>query len=73
MIQGFERTAPRNHYTIAPLVFTSDTQVTSPRRLIPTSAIKTPAITGRMQPNRVDYEMGYHKPMTAILFDGRII
>jgi hypothetical protein len=31
---------PRNHYTTTPLVITPDTRVTSPRRLIPISAIK---------------------------------
>jgi hypothetical protein len=41
MIQGSERTVPRNHYTTAPLVITRDTRMTSPRRLIPASAIKT--------------------------------
>jgi hypothetical protein len=40
MIQGSERTVPRNHYTTAPLVITRDTRMTSPRRLIPSSVIK---------------------------------
>jgi hypothetical protein len=40
MIQGSERTVPRNHYTMAPLVITRDTQMISPRRLIPASTIK---------------------------------
>jgi hypothetical protein len=40
MIQGSERTVPRNHYTTAPLVITHDTRMTSPRRLILASAIK---------------------------------
>jgi hypothetical protein len=39
MIQGSERTVPRNHYTTAPLVITRDTRMTSPRRLIPARAI----------------------------------
>jgi hypothetical protein len=30
MIQGSERTVPRNHYTTAPLVITHDTRMTSP-------------------------------------------
>jgi hypothetical protein len=29
MIQGSERTVPRNHYTMAPLVITRDTRMTS--------------------------------------------
>jgi hypothetical protein len=39
MIQGSERTDPRNHYTAATLVITRDTRVTTPRRLIPASPI----------------------------------
>jgi hypothetical protein len=31
---------PHNHYTMAPLVITRDIRLTSPRRLIPASAIK---------------------------------
>jgi hypothetical protein len=40
MIQGSERTTPRNHYTVVPLVITRDTRMTSSRRLIHASAIK---------------------------------
>jgi hypothetical protein len=40
MIQGSKRTDPRNHYTIALLVITRDTRLTSTRRLILASAIK---------------------------------
>jgi hypothetical protein len=40
MIQGSERMDPHNHYTTDLLVITRDTQVTSPRSLIPASAIK---------------------------------
>jgi hypothetical protein len=40
MIQDSERMDPRNNYTVAPLVITRDTQVTSPRILIPARTIK---------------------------------
>jgi hypothetical protein len=46
---------------------------TSPRRLIPQAQSRTKARTGRTQPNCVDCEMGSHKPMTAKLFEDRII
>jgi hypothetical protein len=35
MIQGSERTVPRNHYTTASLVITRDTRMTSPRKAYP--------------------------------------
>jgi hypothetical protein len=73
MIQGSERTVPRNHYTTAPLVITRDTRMTLPRRLIPASAIKNTARTGKKRnQNCIDYGMGSHKPMTATLFNDRI-
>jgi hypothetical protein len=66
MIQGSERTAPRNHYTTAPLVITRDTRVTSPRRLIPASAIKNTSKNRKeCNQNCVDYEIGSHKPMNG--------
>jgi hypothetical protein len=73
MIQGSKRTVPRNHYTTAPLVITRNTRMTSPRRLIPASAIKNTS-KNRKETNQncIDYGMGSHKPMTAILFDDRI-
>jgi hypothetical protein len=40
MNQGSERTEPCNHYTTAPLVITRVIWMTSPRRLIPATAIK---------------------------------
>jgi hypothetical protein len=40
MIQGSERTVPRNHYTTAPLLITHNTRMALPRRLIPVSATK---------------------------------
>jgi hypothetical protein len=70
MIQGSKRTVPRNHYTTAPLVITRDTRMTSPRRHIPASAIKnTSKNRKKRNQNCIDYEMGSHKLMTAILFD----
>jgi hypothetical protein len=73
MIQGSERTVPRNHYTMAPLVITRDTRMTLPQRLIPASAIKnTSKNRKKRNQNCIDYGMGSHKPMTATLFDDRI-
>jgi hypothetical protein len=73
MLQGSEQTVPRNHYTMAPLVITRDTRMTSPRRLIPTSAIKNTSKNRKERnQNCIDYGMGSHKPMTATLFDDRI-
>jgi hypothetical protein len=73
MIQGSERTVPRNHYITAPLVITHDTRMTSPRRLIPASAIKNISKNRKERnQNCIDYGMGSHKPMTATLFDDRI-
>jgi hypothetical protein len=40
MIQGFEQMTPLNHYTIALLVFTHSTWLTSPIGLISASSIE---------------------------------
>jgi hypothetical protein len=73
MIQGSERTVPRNHYTTAPLVITRDTRMTSPQRLILQAQSRTQARTGKKRnQNCIDYGMGSHKPMMATLFDERI-
>jgi hypothetical protein len=59
MIQDSEQTVPRNHYTTAPLVITRDTRMTSPRRLIPASAIKNTSKTGKKHNQTcIDYERG---------------
>jgi hypothetical protein len=73
MIQGSKRTVPRNHYTTAPLVITRNTRMTSPEGLSLQAQSRTQARTGKKRnQNCIDYEMGSHKPMTAILFDNRI-
>jgi hypothetical protein len=72
MIQGFERSDPRNHYTTAPLVITRYTRVTSPRTLIPASAIKKKKQEQvEHKQNCVDYELGSYKLMNDELFDDR--
>jgi predicted house-cleaning NTP pyrophosphatase (Maf/HAM1 superfamily) len=67
MIQGYERTVPRNHYTTAPLVITRDTRMTCKRNQEhkqeqERNATKIVLITGGRS----------HKPITATLFDDRI-
>jgi hypothetical protein len=72
MIQGSERTDPRNHYTTAPLVITRDTRMTSPRRLIHASAIKN---TSKNRKNAIKIVLitrwGLTNGRTAILFDDK--
>jgi hypothetical protein len=66
MIQGFEQTDHRNHYTIALLVITYDTRVTCPRRLIPASAIKNTSKNRKNATKIVfDYKVGSHKPIVG--------
>jgi hypothetical protein len=73
MIQGSERTVPRNHYTTAPLFITRDTRVSHHKGLSMQAQSRTQARTGnKHNQNCIDYEMGSHKPMTATLLDDRI-
>jgi hypothetical protein len=63
MIQGFEQTDPRNHYTTALLVIIRDTRVTSPQRLIPASSIKNTSKNMIHNQNCIDHEVGSQKPI----------
>src|SRR5881394_4446686 len=63
MIQGSERTAPRNHYTTAPLVITRVTRMTSTRRLTPASATENTSKNREVAIK--DHEVGSHKPMNG--------
>jgi hypothetical protein len=70
VVQDSERTYPRDHYTTAPSVITCDTRVTSPRRLIPTSAIKN---TSKNRKNTIKTALitrwGITNRWTSVLFD----
>jgi hypothetical protein len=72
MIQGSERTEPRNHYTTAPLVITRVTRITSSRRFIPASAIKNTSKNRRC--NQIDLIMRWSltNRWTAALFEDRL-
>jgi hypothetical protein len=72
MIQGSERTVPRNHYTTAPLVITCVIQMTSPRRLIPTSAIKNTSKNRRCNQTDLITRWSLTNRWTATLFDDRL-
>jgi hypothetical protein len=63
IIQGSERTDPRNHYTTAPLVITRDTRVTSKKTY---SCKRNQGHKQKQEEhnqNCIDHEVGSHKPM----------
>jgi hypothetical protein len=72
MIEGSERTEPRNHYTTAPLVIICVTWMTSPRRLIPASAIKNTSKNRRCNQTDLIMRWGLTNRWTATLFDDRM-
>jgi hypothetical protein len=71
VIQGSVRTTPRNHYITASLVITRVTSMTSPRRLIPTSAFRNISKNRKGTIKLVLItRLGSHKPMNSDTIEG---